>query len=47
VETNNDAFCKELARASSVIIVPGYGMAVAKCQGEVGQLAKILTASGK
>ncbi|MBF4509911.1 MAG: NAD(P)(+) transhydrogenase (Re/Si-specific) subunit beta [Aeromicrobium sp.] len=38
---------RALAGATSVIIVPGYGMAVAQAQGEVATLASKLEAGGK
>lgn len=36
-----------LAEATSVIIIPGYGMAIAQAQGEVASLAAKLEAAGK
>ena len=38
---------KEILEAKSIVIVPGYGMAVARCQEAVGALAKELKAQGK
>lgn len=38
---------RALAGATSVIIVPGYGMALAQAQGEVAALAEKLEAAGK
>ena len=36
-----------LANAQNIVIVPGYGMAVARCQHDVGTLAKIMTNIGR
>lgn len=47
VLTNKDQFVKELLGSKEIIIVPGYGMAVAKCQHEVSVLTSILRKSGK
>lgn len=38
---------KWLIEAKKVVIVPGYGMAVARCQHDIGTLAKILKNSGR
>lgn len=46
VATDVDTLVKELAEASSVIIVPGYGMAVAQAQHPVNTLTKLLRARG-
>lgn len=46
-ETNIKDFCKDLFAAKSVVIVPGYGMAVAKAQHNVGDIADILRKNGK
>jgi NAD(P) transhydrogenase subunit beta len=40
-------FSEKLLRSKSVIIVPGYGMAVAKAQHDIGQLVAILRKAGK
>ena len=45
-EYNVDEVCEELKNASSVIIVPGYGMAVAQAQNAVGEITKILRDKG-
>ena len=42
-----DGVAASLADADSVIIVPGYGMAVAQAQGPVSELASKLRAAGK
>lgn len=42
----NEVF-EEMRKARSIIIVPGYGMAVSRCQEEVGALAKVLRKLGK
>lgn len=47
ISTNQTEFVKELKSARDVIIVPGYGMAVAKCQHDVSLLTTILKKSGK
>jgi len=41
-ETNVDGAAAALADSKSVMIVPGYGMAVARCQNSVAQIAKTL-----
>merc|ERR550532_90611 len=41
-ETNVDGAAAALAESKSVMIVPGYGMAVARCQNAVASIAKIL-----
>jgi NAD/NADP transhydrogenase beta subunit len=41
-ETNVDGAASALAAAKSVMIVPGYGMAVARCQNSVAQIASML-----
>jgi len=41
-ETNVDGAAAALAESKSVMIVPGYGMAVARCQNSVAQIAKTL-----
>ena len=46
IATDVDTLVKELAGASSVIIVPGYGMAVAQAQHPVCALTKNLRARG-
>lgn len=43
---SNEVF-EELRKARSVVIVPGYGMAVSRCQEEVGNLCKVLRKLGK
>ena len=45
-ETNIDEVCEELRNADSVIIVPGYGMAVAQAQNGVSEMTKLLKARG-
>ena len=46
-ETNTKEIIDALIKAKSVIIVPGYGMAVSKAQTSVGTLAKNLRNMGK
>jgi NAD(P) transhydrogenase len=46
VETSVEATAELLANAKSVIIVPGYGLAVAKAQYAVADIIKQLNASG-
>jgi NAD(P) transhydrogenase subunit beta len=46
-EADVDSVAQELDDADSVVIVPGYGMAVAKAQGAVSELSKKLRAKGK
>lgn len=36
-----------LQHAKSIIIVPGYGMAVARCQGDLAQCVQLLRNAGK
>jgi len=45
-ETNVDGAAAALADSKSVMIVPGYGMAVARCQNSVAQIAKTLRDKG-
>jgi len=45
-ETNVDAVAEALINSKSVIITPGYGLAVAKAQYSVGEMVKILRAQG-
>jgi NAD(P) transhydrogenase subunit beta len=45
-ETTTDEVCEELRNASSVIIVPGYGMAVAQAQNGVSDMTKYLRDKG-
>lgn len=45
-ETRIDEVCEELRNAQSVIIVPGYGMAVAQAQSGVSDLTKLLRERG-
>ena len=46
VETSADEVCEELRNADSVIIVPGYGMAVAQAQSGVSDMTKLLRERG-
>ena len=46
VETSADEGCEELRNADSVIIVPGYGMAVAQAQSGVSDMTKLLRERG-
>jgi len=46
-ETNCTDFVSSLLASKHIIIVPGYGMAVAKAQHDVGRLADILRKQGK
>merc|ERR1740123_2804856 len=45
-EINTDGAAAALAEAKSVMIVPGYGMAVARCQNSVASIAKTLRDKG-
>ena len=45
-EFSIEEVCEELASAQSVIIVPGYGMAVAQAQSAVGEITKLLRDRG-
>ena len=45
-ESSADVVCEELRNADSVIIVPGYGMAVAQAQNGVSEMTKILRERG-
>ncbi len=45
--TEADAVAAALDAASSVVIVPGYGMAVAQAQGSISELTRRLRAAGK
>ena len=47
VAIDADGVATALDEASSVIIVPGYGMAVAQAQGSVSELTRRLRAKGK
>jgi NAD(P) transhydrogenase subunit beta len=46
LETSTEEVCEELLSSQSVIIVPGYGMAVAQAQNAVGEITKILRDKG-
>ena len=46
LETSTEEVCEELLSSQSVIIVPGYGMAVAQVQNAVGEITKILRDKG-
>src|SRR5690554_1974399 len=46
LETSVDEVCEELRNADSVIIVPGYGMAVAQAQSGVSDMTKMLRERG-
>jgi len=45
-ECTADGAAEILAEAKNVLIVPGYGMAVARCQNSVASIAKTLTDQG-
>ncbi|WP_166268968.1 Re/Si-specific NAD(P)(+) transhydrogenase subunit beta [Marinobacter caseinilyticus] len=45
-ESTVDDVCEELRNAESVIIVPGYGMAVAQAQNGVSEITKLLRERG-
>merc|ERR1719378_997362 len=45
-ETNAEGAAAFLADSKSVMIVPGYGMAVARCQNSVASIAKTLRDNG-
>merc|ERR1719261_1670013 len=45
-ECNTDGAAAMLADSKSVMIVPGYGMAVARCQNSVASIAKTLRDNG-
>ncbi|KAJ3100789.1 hypothetical protein HDU96_010225 [Phlyctochytrium bullatum] len=45
-ETSVETLIDDLANAESVIIVPGYGLAVAKAQYAIADIVKMLTAKG-
>jgi NAD(P) transhydrogenase subunit beta len=47
LEADADAVASALSDADSVVIVPGYGMAVAQAQGAVSELTKKLRDDGK
>jgi NAD(P) transhydrogenase subunit beta len=47
IAIDTDGVASALNEADSVIIVPGYGMAVAQAQGAVSELTRKLRASGK
>ena len=47
IEAKADAVAQAVQDADSVIIVPGYGMAVAQAQGSVSELTKRLRSQGK
>ena len=46
VETNPTEVATELVNAKSVVIVPGYGMAVARCQQQIAGVAEALRKAG-
>lgn len=45
-ETNVEELSESLVNAKSVVIVPGYGLAVAKAQYAVAEIIKQLTSKG-
>merc|ERR1719235_2638598 len=45
-ETNADAVASMLTEAREVVVVPGYGMAVARAQYAIGDIAQTLMANG-
>ncbi|WP_404369078.1 Re/Si-specific NAD(P)(+) transhydrogenase subunit beta [Marinobacter sp.] len=45
-ETTADELSEELLNANSVVIVPGYGMAVAQAQNSVSEITKLLREKG-
>ena len=47
VSTNAEAVAAALEEADSVVIVPGYGMAVAQAQGSISELTRRLRDAGK
>ncbi len=47
IATDADNVAQAMSDADSVVIVPGYGMAVAQAQGSVSELTKRLRAQGK
>ncbi|MFK7943196.1 MAG: NAD(P)(+) transhydrogenase (Re/Si-specific) subunit beta, partial [Paracoccaceae bacterium] len=47
IEASADAVASALQDADSVVIVPGYGMAVAQAQGSVSELTRKLREAGK
>ncbi len=47
IATNDDEVATALDAADSVIIVPGYGMAVAQAQSSISELTRRLRAAGK
>ena len=42
-----DGVVSLLQQAKSIVIVPGYGMAVARCQGDLAQCVSLLRNAGK
>merc|ERR1711971_1193507 len=46
VETSIEATANMIAEAKEVLVVPGYGMAMARAQGSVGELAQICRGKG-
>eukprot|EP00397_Hematodinium_sp_SG-2012_P009039 GEMP01009112.1.p1 GENE.GEMP01009112.1~~GEMP01009112.1.p1 ORF type:complete len:1052 (+),score=307.19 GEMP01009112.1:208-3363(+) len=44
--THTDEVVDDLVNAKSIIIVPGYGMAVARCQADVGNMVDVLRKAG-
>merc|ERR1712048_356208 len=46
VETTVDAVAVAISEAKSVLVVPGYGMAQARAQGSVGELASVCRQAG-
>jgi len=45
IETNVDAVAEMLSNAKEVLVVPGYGMAMARAQNAMGELAAVLRAN--
>jgi NAD(P) transhydrogenase len=46
-ETNVQEVVKDLLEAQSIVIVPGYGMAMARCQNDIGAIVEELRKKGK
>lgn len=47
VEVNSDAVIDMITESKNIIIVPGYGLCVAKAQYPIAELVSLLTKKGK